>query len=657
VHRALDLDTWPVFPRVRFSTARTFYETLEKQSARLPTLDCELNTEFTGCYTTQTLIKKANRFSENGLLAAETSSALAWSIARHDYPNGEFVESWRDMLFSHFHDILPGSGVHDTRTYCHGMYQRIMAATSMAETRALRHLASLIDTSGAGPAGPVATIPSVLASGLGAGVGFSAADGRMSAAEQSAGQGPRPFLLFHTNPGQRNAVVEAVVWDNAPHGVGAPLRQRPLAVKGPDGTTVPAQVVHSGGYWGHEFVTLAFPAKIDGIGYAVYTVVEEQAKAVEPRVWHLGRKHHCPYAFNERSPEGLENECVRIEIDTTTGGIRSLVDKRSGRTLMAATGAAPALEYGVERPHGMTSWAIDHTGPIEPPEVTGIRRKLDGPYKAALEVSLRIHESDFALTYELRAGEPLVYLHLEGTWFERGTPQTGIPVLRFAFPFTLEDARARYEIPFGAIDRDIHNGDEVPALQWAQVSGTAAGAAAGCLLLNDSKHGHSLDGNVLRLTLIRSSYDPDPLPEIGRHEIHVALMPFGGDISAAEATRIARDFNLPIRVMGTDVHPGDLPTHAQWVSLSPANVILSGLKKSEDSDALVFRLYETAGEKARAELKFNADCLGEVVDVQEVDLMERPVLKSTAKARAKAVSVAIPPRGIATVCVRLKRKT
>ena len=127
--RALDMNTWPVFPTVPFSTVEAFFERLETQASRLPVLTGELNTEFIGCYTTQTLIKKANRFSECRLVDAELASSLAWVSLGHRYLAGAFVESWRDTLFSQFHDILPGSGVHDTRTYTHGLFQKTMATT------------------------------------------------------------------------------------------------------------------------------------------------------------------------------------------------------------------------------------------------------------------------------------------------------------------------------------------------------------------------------------------------------------------------------------------------------------------------------------------------------------------------------------------------
>ena len=652
VVRALDMDTWPVFPNVKFSTSRAFYEILEKEGD-LPTLDCELNTIFTGCYTSQSLIKKANRFGENRLIDAELAATLDWAVAGQAYPADSLRQGWQDTLFSHFHDIMPGSCVRDSRTYSHGLYQKTIATTSMVETQALRHLASLIDTSAAADAETADVPPSSLASGQGAGVGYRAADGLLSRAEPGLGQGNRPFIVFNPTAWDRSDVVEATIWDNAPADAPRPLGERAFCVRTPDGSTVPAQAIDHGRFWGHDYLTVVFPVGVAGYGYSQYAISEESCAAAQPGAWQLERKHTMSRLATERQPRGLENEMVRLEVDPTTGGIRSLLDKRSGIALISPESGAAALEYGVERPHQMTSWLIEHTGPTEHPEASAVRLLLDGPYRASIAVDLRIRESDLTLTYELRAGDPKVYLHLEGTWFQRGTEHSGVPVLRMAFPLAIDNARARYEIPFGAIDRDLRDGEEVPSQQWARVVGEAGGRRAGCLLVNDCKYGHSLDGNVLRLTLIRSSYEPDPLPEIGRHEMHMALAPFTDDMTVAEATRLARELNHHLRVVGTDAHAGGLAPQGWFLSVEGENVVVSGVKKAEDGEGLIVRLYETAGAEATARISLNMDLLGEVTRAQEVDLMERPLAASSVRAVGNSVEVAVPAFGITSTLIEM----
>ena len=656
LEQALEMDAWPIFPNVHFSTTKAFYDTVASEGRNLPVLQGELNFEFAGCYTTQTLIKKANRYGENRLLDAETAAGLVWAATAHPYPAEQMEEGWRNVLFNHFHDILPGSGVMDTRTYSHGLYQQTVALTAQAETQALRALAARVDTSSAGsparPAGPTSRVRS----SIGAGVGFGTHDGGLSRADATVGHGNDPFVLFNPTAHDREEVIEATVWDNGPAGT-APLRSRSFSVRLPDGSLAPAQVIGGGGYWGHDNATLAFPVRVPALGYSLYTVIENGSETVptnEPKTkaWQLGADHHCPYAFVERSPEGLENDFLRVEIDPTTGGICRLLDKVSGIELIAPASPAPALEYEVERPHGMTAWLVQHAGaPAENPVLTDLRRSQKGPYKASLEAVLRLRQSDFTLAYELRAGDPRLHITIKGTWFERGTRETGVPVVNFKLPLAVREATGRYEVPFGAIDRDMNHREEVPSQQWAQVIGKVGKRTAGCVLVNDSKYGHSLDGSTLRLTLIRSSYDPDILPEIGQHEIRLALLPFSGDFTAPEAIREGVVFNRPLRVVGTDVHEGNLPAHGQLIQLSPSTVILCGLKKAEDEEALILRLFNPTEKAVVATFTLNSSLLPKPVKVEEVDLIERPVAKSKARLAGNKITVTVPARGLASVKV------
>jgi alpha-mannosidase len=224
----------------------------------------------------------------------------------------------------------------------------------------------------------------------------------------------------------------------------------------------------------------------------------------------------------------------------------------------------------------------------------------------------------------------------------------------------LRDARLRCEIPYGAISRGLERGEEEPALRWATITGkTAGGKKAGLLLLNDSKHGHSIEGNALRLSLIRSSFDPDPLPEIGRHDIRLALRPFAGVLPDAEAVRAGECFEREIKLFNTVAHERPLPAEAGLLSVEPSNrVVLSGVKRAEDDrQAWVIRLFTTDTSPVEARVRFNTAVLGKVKSVEFVDIMERPVGKGAKKpAIAGAiVRVRIPACGMVSLKVTFRR--
>lgn len=56
---------------------------------------------------------------------------------------------------------------------------------------------------------------------------------------------------------------------------------------------------------------------------------------------------------------------------------------------------------------------------------------------------------------------------------------------------------------------------EVCAHKWMALCEYNRGAA----LLNDCKYGHSCDGNVMRISLLRSSKSPDDTADMGQHKV------------------------------------------------------------------------------------------------------------------------------------------
>jgi alpha-mannosidase len=652
-----EMNAWPVFPTLRFSTAKAFFESLESSASRLPIVEGELNTEFAGCYTTQSLVKRVNRIAENRLLDAEFASALA-AAAGVDYPGERLADCWREALFTQFHDILPGSGVHDTRTYTHGAYQRIMADLGVLETRALRAVAARIDTAAlAARPGPAPEPASTLRSRLGGGAGVGTGDGNLSSAERHHCRGDWPFVLFNSTQAERREVAEVTLWDDAPPVAPGPLHDLKFEAVDPSGAVVAAQKTEHGNAWGHPFVKLAFPVSLPPCGYAVYVVREATGAAGNgqpPAVRHLTAPHHCPYSRVEREHYGMENEHLRIELDPQTGGILQLTSLETGTEWIDPAKPNSLLRYGIERPHGFSSWLVDHTGGWRGGEVRQVRTSQRGPHRCTIEVDLAIAESEFTVRYTLDAGAPHVEVDCTGTWVQRGTHATGIPILRLELPLALAAARARYEIPFGAVTRPYNRGEEMPALQWVAVAGNVGAGRGGVLLANDCKYGFGLEGATLHATLIHAAYDPDPLPEIGRHRMSFRIRPFVGELPDTEAISVARALNHPPRIVGAGVWKGSLPLSASGLAINSDGVVLGGMKHSEDGRGLILRFYETSGREARAKVRLDPALFGKFVVAAPVDLLERPAGKKGIALKSNAFSIAVPANGI--VSVRLDRK-
>jgi alpha-mannosidase len=481
---------------------------------------------------------------------------------------------------------------------------------------------------------------------MGAGVGHNTGQGGVSHSDRSGGNWPRPYILFNPVAHERTEIALVTVWDDARPCAETPFEQRAFSVVAPNGATAPCQVVDSGNYWGHRFLRLAFPATIPALGYATYVVREGNDGNTAASVGFTGRQHHCSYSGYEREPVGLQNELVRLDIDPREGGIARLTDLRSG--LAVVEGGGSLLEFAVERARDMNAWLIEHTGTPLPTRLLSLKPGLKGPYMATVVADFAVGDSRFAVTYGMHAGDPAVRLGIKGRWLEWGSPEKGAPVLTLRLPTTFADGKARYEIPFSAIDREAIDGQEVPALRWAQVCGETDGGSGGLLLANDCKHGHAMRGRELRVTLVRSSFTPDPLPEIGEHEINFALLPFAGEMPVAEAIAVGRRFNHPPRPVATDVHEGSLPGVGRLFDLEGQGVILDAVKKAEKGDALVLRLHNPGDRRRRIAIRPDPQLLGTLEEAAEVDILERP--NGAALEHAKgAVDIEMPPFAIKSV--------
>lgn len=166
----------------------------------------------------------------------------------------------------------------------------------------------------------------------------------------------------------------------------------------------------------------------------------------------------------------------------------------------------------------------------------------------------------------------------------------------------------------------------------------------GLTILNDCKYGADTQGNRFRLTLLRSSSDPDPNPDEGTQVFTYSLLPHAGDWRLAQSEQAGLALNIPLRGIVTDSHRGQtvpLPTF----TLEPtSNVIAGALKHCEDSPGYILRLFETQGRNTTAQLRFS-----QPVRVEETDILERPLAKRRLRVQGRTVTLPIGHDQIVTL--------
>ena len=110
-------------PRVRFDTAKNFFDRLEEHKDVVETWVGELYLELhRGTLTTHGLVKKQNRKLEWKLRAVEM---LYSCLPFGEYPAEELDQMWKKLLINQFHDIIPGSSINLVYQTTHKEYEQI----------------------------------------------------------------------------------------------------------------------------------------------------------------------------------------------------------------------------------------------------------------------------------------------------------------------------------------------------------------------------------------------------------------------------------------------------------------------------------------------------------------------------------------------------
>ncbi len=316
----------------------------------------------------------------------------------------------------------------------------------------------------------------------------------------------------------------------------------------------------------------------------------------------------------------LENDLVRAAFDRN-GGLTSLFDVRAGRECITAGGTGNRFVLFDDNPANWDAWDVDafhlekrcDVGPALTARVVEA-----GPLRVAIEFGYQLSSASTLLqTVSLTAVSPRLDFATEVEWHESHK------FLKVEFPLALRAAAATYETQYGHVQRPTHFNTswdlarfEVPAHRWADLSEPDFGVA----LLNDSKYGHAVHGSVMRLSLLRSSKLPDPGADMGHHTFRYALLPHAGAPQQADVMAEAYRFNVPLLVGRTAAPLGQ----ASFFSVDAPAVVIDWIKKAEDSDVLIVRLYEAHGTHTRARLSSSLPvCAAAVCNLLEEE--ETPV--------------------------------
>jgi len=299
----------------------------------------------------------------------------------------------------------------------------------------------------------------------------------------------------------------------------------------------------------------------------------------------------------------LENAALKVSVDPKTGCITSVYDKRSNFQTLTRNSCGNELIAFKDTPKMFDAWNIDA-------DFEKFSTKLDtadsvqlvesNPMRAVIRVSRSWQSSKFVQDIVLYNGADEVNVVNDIDWHETHV------LLKAAFDLSASSPMATYEIPYGTIQRPTTRNNtweqakfEVPAIRWADLGDDQHGFS----LINESKYGYDAAGHILRISLLRSPTDPDPNADRGHHHFSYALYPHSGNWKQAFTVRRGYEYNYKLQAMQLQSHTGTMPARYSFVAPGAENVVLTAVKKAEDSNALILRMYEWAGKDGEVRIK------------------------------------------------------
>jgi len=535
--------------------------------------------------SSRTRTKRLNARNETALQRlAEPWATIGWMLSRK-YPKTSLDYAWRTMLKNHPHDTICGAGIDQMEKDLVNRAEQSIIVSEGLMRRGMQEVQKRIDNSDVDVKETVLTV-------------------------------------FNPSPFPRTEVVTAYLdlpdisgYEafslRDPQGKAAPMQE---VVRFPQETLVRNLQDISLGLRA-ERVKLHFKAEnVPALGYKTYHVRHEERP--EPRVGNLVTGENV-----------MENEHLVVLI--RHNGTLDITHKESGHTF---TGLHYLEDCG-ENGHSWTHMT---------PEFDEVITSHGVPVRIALEESgplLARYRVDYEMNIPVgledtpqgkkrsEARKPLVVT----SWF---TLRAGAKVLevttrcdnqhkfhrlRVCLPTRIMAEKSAAEAAFDVIERPIirqpgnpYYGRENPQYPMHRFVDLSDGKV-GLAVINDGmREFEAMEDNdrTLAITLIRAyEFKQSPVidrwdvhPEMplsqapGEHEWRYAIYPHAGDWAQSEILVEADRLNLPLELAQAGPHEGTLPKEMSFLQVEPSSVGLTAMKKAEDHDSVIVRLFNPTWE-------------------------------------------------------------
>lgn len=547
---------------IRHSCPEAYFRNLNRVRSSLPRHSKDMNPWAVGCYTTMSRIKQKHRLLENDLFLAEKMAAAASYQGLIKYPREEFQEARYDLAFSQFHDILPGSAIRPAEESSVRRMDHGLEILSRIKARAFFALA---------------------------------------AGEAPPDQGAIPILAYNPHPYNVKGILSCEFQPYEINWSGGYLFPQVYAEGRPLPSQPEKEVSNLNVEWRKKVVFAA----------------DLEPGRINRFICRLEKRTHKP-APQLREKEGkivFRTNELEVLINTRTG----LLDRylAGGRDFLAEGAFSPLVINDSADPWGMTvksfrdlAGRFELASPEDGSRASGIsvqpaasvRVIEDGPVRTVVESVLTYGRSVIFLRFLLPKQGTEIEVEVRVHWCEKDK------MLKLSVPTLFPKARTIGQTAYGIADLPS-NGNEAVAQKW--VAAVSDEDDAALTVINDCIYGSDFLNGELRLSLLRSAaYSADPVPtgpmvaqdryvpriDQGERLFHFWL---NGGVRSSRLISINREaLNKNEKPFVLSFFPsGRGKKNRPFVKLSGEAVEISAIKKAEQGENLIIRIFEPTGKK------------------------------------------------------------
>ena len=345
-----------------------------------------------------------------------------------------------------------------------------------------------------------------------------------------------------------------------------------------------------------------FAAGVPGKGYKTY-IVKEEAADTTPSM--------------EVSTEVMENEYFKVEYNEK-GQFAKIYDKKADRDILKPGKAGNVIVSYEDRPHNYDAWDVNNyytekSWDID--QVSAMEVVENGPVRACVKVERKYLDSTITQFIYLYHDIPRIDIKNVIDWKEHQI------FVKDYFPIDVHTNEATFDIQYGNVKRDTHDNTswdfakfEVCHHKWMDVSEDGYGVS----MLNDCKYGVGVRNGVIGMSMLKSAIHPNPEADKELHEFTYSIYPHQGGWREAGTVKQAYQINNPLTYSWKENEGGTLAPEYSLVSSDQDNAVIEVVKKAEDSDAVIIRLYECYNRRTPVTLIFGK----ELTSVVECNMME-----------------------------------